>query len=568
MIGMFRYLVGILEEEERKAFKALIVLNLISPIMDLFGFSIIVYILNEVIREQHVSNEIVVITFFMGSVMIVKGLFDLFKCRIQSQFIYGGTQKLSLKLYELLIKERLMSHNKKNPIYAVTLVRNDAQNCMRIVVSGIEICVSILMIIGYYAVIIYVSSWFGILSCMVFTLFIIGLFLYYRSQMKSFGEKSRKSGIKTNAQITIAYGSFKEMKISDRSATMLHKYQNASGEYAWLQKEYQQNRAIVSMIMQNLIMTIAFIVLGCILLNPEEKISYLLASMVVYLTILLRMMPMANNIVNGLNDVEYLQKSYKEVRAALADFMEIKKEEEESKRIRQKRISFQKGLFVENLTFSYDGHANIFEAAAIDIPAGCSVAVIGISGIGKTTFLDLILGLLHPKEGHIWYDDYDIVTHMDGDGICRADIGDVASYIPQTVYLNGETIRNNVALFVEDREIDELRVEECLKCAQIWEDIIKMPDGLNTLIGENGITVSGGQRQRIALARALYKEFELLIMDEATAALDLETEKAIIDSIRQIKGRKTILVSTHHPSLANECDLIYKIENKRFIRIK
>ena len=215
MIEMFRYLVGILEEEERKAFRALVVLNLISPVMDFFSFSIIVYILNEVIREQHVSNEIVVITFLMGIVMIVKGLFDLFRCKIQSQFIYGGTQKLSLKLYELLIKERLMTHNKKNPIYAITLVRNDAQNCMSIIVSGIEICVSILMIIGYYVVIIYVSNWFGFLSCMLFTFFIIGLFFYYRSQVKSFGEKSRISGIRTNAQITIDFGSFKEMKISD-----------------------------------------------------------------------------------------------------------------------------------------------------------------------------------------------------------------------------------------------------------------------------------------------------------------------------------------------------------------
>lgn len=95
-----------------------------------------------------------------------------------------------------------------------------------------------------------------------------------------------------------------------------------------------------------------------------------------------------------------------------------------------------------------------------------------------------------------------------------------------------------------------------------------MPDGVHTLIGENGTAISGGQRQRVALARALYKEFELLVMDEAMAALDMETEKAVIDSIRQVKKGKTLLIVTHHMSLANECDMIYKIENKKIVRMK
>ncbi len=182
--------------------------------------------------------------------------------------------------------------------------------------------------------------------------------------------------------------------------------------------------------------------------------------------------------------------------------------------------------------------------------------------------MDLILGLLKPESGHIFYDDYDIVTHEDAEGICRVSMGELVSYIPQTVYLNGETVRNNVAFFEDEDEIDDARVEECLKCAQIWEDVRQMPDGVHTLIGENGTAISGGQRQRIALARALYKDFELLVMDEATAALDMETEKAVIDSIRQIKAGKTLLMVTHHMSLANECDFMYKIEDKKIVRVK
>lgn len=210
----------------------------------------------------------------------------------------------------------------------------------------------------------------------------------------------------------------------------------------------------------------------------------------------------------------------------------------------------------------------IFEDASIDIPAGCSIAIIGASGAGKTTFVDLLLGLLKPQSGHVFFDDYDIVEQRDSEGSCRAGMGELVSYIPQTVYLNGETIQNNVAFFEDESEIDQKRVEECLKCAQIWEDVTRMPEGVHTLIGENGTAISGGQRQRIALARALYKDFELLVMDEATAALDMETEMAVIDSIRQIKGNKTLIMVTHHMSLANECDVIYRIENKKIVQVK
>lgn len=149
-----------------------------------------------------------------------------------------------------------------------------------------------------------------------------------------------------------------------------------------------------------------------------------------------------------------------------------------------------------------------------------------------------------------------------------ASIGQLVSYIPQTVYLNGATIRDNVAFFSDERDIDNDRVIECLKCAQIWEDVQDLPDGIDTLIGENGTAISGGQRQRIALARALYKEFELLVMDEATAALDIDTERAVIDSIRRVKEGKTLLMVTHHMSLANECDIIYKIERKKLVLVK
>ena len=567
MAEMFRYLTGILDTREQKIWKVYAVFSLISPIVDIFSFSVIIYIINIVVRENGADPKLTAFTFFMVLVSILKCLFELYKSKIANRFVYDGAQKLSMKIYELLIKEELMEHNKKSAIQAMNIVRNDTTNCIQIITDFIESVINGITMAGFAAVLIYVSRWIGIASCVILLLLMALIFFRTRKRMQDYGEKSRACSIKANSQITIAYGSFKEMKIDDRSAFVLSKYEDASQAFAQVQGEFKYKISSIAVILQNSIMAAMFVILAVILVFGTN-LAAILAPMVVYITALVRMLPMAYNILNGMNKIEFAKKPYEAVKEAMADYIRMKEEEERSEAVRQKKLTLQKGVSVRNLTFGYTDRAQIFQDASIDIPVGCSIAVIGASGAGKTTFVDLLLGLLKPQEGHVFFDDYDIVTQSDTEGLCRVSMGELVSYIPQTVYLNGETIRNNVAFFEDEDNIDDVRVMECLKCAQIWEDIQKMPDGVDTLIGENGTTISGGQRQRIALARALYKDFELLVMDEATAALDMETEKAVIDSIRQIKANKTLIMVTHHMSLANECDVVYRIEDKKIVRVR
>ncbi len=567
MAEMFRYLTGILDTREQKIWKVYAVFSLISPIVDIFSFSVIIYIINIVVRENGADPKLTAFTFFMVLVSILKCLFELYKSKIANRFVYDGAQKLSMKIYELLIKEELMEHNKKSAIQAMNIVRNDTTNCIQIITDFIEAVINGITMAGFAAVLIYVSRWIGIVSCVILLFLMALIFFRTRKRMQDYGEKSRACSIKANSQITIAYGSFKEMKIDDRSAFVLNKYEDASQAFAQVQGEFKYKISSIAVILQNSIMAAMFVILAVILVFGTN-LAAILAPMVVYITALVRMLPMAYNILNGMNKIEFAKKPYEAVKEAMADYTRMKEEEERSEAVRQKKLTLQKGVSVRNLTFGYTDRAQIFQDASIDIPMGCSIAVIGASGAGKTTFVDLLLGLLKPQGGHVFFDDYDIVTQSDEEGPCKASMGEMVSYIPQTVYLNGETIRNNVAFFEEEEEIDDARVIECLKCAQIWEDVQNMEDGVHTLIGANGITLSGGQRQRIALARALYKDFELLVMDEATAALDMETEKAVIDSIRQIKENKTLIMVTHHMSLANECDVVYRIEDKKIVQVR
>ncbi len=567
MTEMFRYLTGILEKREQRTWKLYAAFSLVSPVVDIFSFSVIIYIINRVVQENRASDKLIAFTLFMILLSLLKCLFELYKSKVSNRFVYNGAQKLSMRIYELLIKEDLREHSKKSAMQALNMVRNDTTSCIQIIMDCIGIVVNGITMTGYGVMLIYVSKWMGAVSCAVLLLLMVFVFVRMRARMKAYGEKARACSIKANSQITIAYGSFKEMKIDDRSAFVLGKYKEASSDYAQVQGEYKYQLNSIAVILQNSIMAAMFVILAVILVFGTN-LATVLAPMVVYITALVRMLPMAYTILSGMNNVEFAGKAYEAIRECIGKYAQIKEEEGRLGKLRQKRLTFEKGVSVRNLTFGYNDRVKIFEDASIDIPLGCSIAIIGASGAGKTTFVDLLLGLLKPQSGHVFFDDYDIVEQRDSRGPCRASMGELVSYIPQTVYLNGETVQNNVAFFEDEREIDKARVEECLRCAQIWEDVQRMPDGVHTLIGENGTAVSGGQRQRIALARALYKDFELLVMDEATAALDMETEMAVIDSIRQIKENKTLIMVTHHMSLANECDVVYRIEDRKILRVK
>ena len=567
MTEMFRYLTGILEKREQRTWKLYAAFSLVSPVVDIFSFSVSIYIINRVVQENRASDKLIAFTLFMILLSLLKCLFELYKSKVSNRFVYNGAQKLSMRIYELLIKEDLREHSKKSAMQALNMVRNDTTSCIQIIMDCIGIVVNGITMTGYGVMLIYVSKWMGAVSCAVLLLLMVFVFVRMRARMKAYGEKARACSIKANSQITIAYGSFKEMKIDDRSAFVLGKYKEASSDYAQVQGEYKYQLNSIAVILQNSIMAAMFVILAVILVFGTN-LATVLAPMVVYITALVRMLPMAYTILSGMNNVEFAGKAYEAIRECIGKYAQIKEEEGRLGKLRQKRLTFEKGVSVRNLTFGYNDRVKIFEDASIDIPLGCSIAIIGASGAGKTTFVDLLLGLLKPQSGHVFFDDYDIVEQRDSRGPCRASMGELVSYIPQTVYLNGETVQNNVAFFEDEREIDKARVEECLRCAQIWEDVQRMPDGVHTLIGENGTAVSGGQRQRIALARALYKDFELLVMDEATAALDMETEMAVIDSIRQIKENKTLIMVTHHMSLANECDVVYRIEDRKILRVK
>jgi ABC-type multidrug transport system fused ATPase/permease subunit len=187
------------------------------------------------------------------------------------------------------------------------------------------------------------------------------------------------------------------------------------------------------------------------------------------------------------------------------------------------------------------------------------VGIVGTTGAGKSTVVDVLLGLLKLQSGTVYADDKDINSDYYG---WLKNVG----YIPQMIFMLDDTIRRNVAFGISDEEIDEERVWEALKEAQLDEFIKTLPEGLETSIGERGIRLSGGQRQRIGIARALYNDPDVLIMDEATSALDNDTEAAIIESVNRLHGKKTLVIIAHRLQTIENCDMIYRVKDGKIGR--
>jgi ATP-binding cassette subfamily C protein len=220
-------------------------------------------------------------------------------------------------------------------------------------------------------------------------------------------------------------------------------------------------------------------------------------------------------------------------------------------------IPFRRALVIEHLSYRYpEVHQPALDDVSLEIPKGHWVSFIGPTGAGKTTLADLIMGLLVPTSGRILMDGRNLHDNLAG---WQRNIG----YVPQAVHLIDDTVRRNVAFGMSEEEIDDERMWQALHAAQVDHFVRSLPGSLNAKVGERGNRLSGGERQRLGIARALYRDPEVLVIDEGTANLDPKTEAAIVETIGGLRGKKTIIAITHRAAFVKNCDCIYMLAQSR-----
>ncbi len=223
-------------------------------------------------------------------------------------------------------------------------------------------------------------------------------------------------------------------------------------------------------------------------------------------------------------------------------------------------LSFKEQIALENLVFQYPGASRkSLDQISLVLQKGQSIGLIGKSGAGKTTLVDVLLGLFTPQSGDIKVDGVSVYSNL-------RSWQNLLGYVPQSIFLIDDTLERNIAFGVPDHLIDQHRLRKAIEMAQLSEVVEQLPDGIKTAVGERGVLLSGGQRQRVGIARVLYHEREILVFDEATAALDTETEKLVTEATKALSGTKTIIIIAHRLSTIEHCDRIYQLEQGQVIK--
>ena len=377
-----------------------------------------------------------------------------------------------------------------------------------------------------------------------------------QSKMKKYGiaaQKTRKNMIKTAIQ---GFSGIKEIIVANKEEYMTETFKHASYELSVLQKGYLFTASIPKPLVET-ISIVGIMILSITMYLMERGTGEFVPLIALFGVASVRMMPAIQQITQAVTTLRYSTPS---INPIYNDINSIKAHKETRKVVNSERIiSLKRCVRIEDVKYKYpDSVSNAIDGVTVNIQKGTALGIVGESGAGKTTMVDLLLGVIKPDKGKISIDENNMWQDIRG-------WQSIVGYIPQKVYIIDDSIMSNVAFGVAEDEIDQHRVLSVLRSAKLDEHVRKLPGGINTVIGERGDKLSGGQIQRIGIARALYSDPEVIVMDEATSSLDSITERSITDTINNIKGIKTFIIIAHRLTTVKQCDNIIYMNNGKVV---
>ncbi|MBO5283798.1 MAG: ABC transporter ATP-binding protein [Lachnospiraceae bacterium] len=350
----------------------------------------------------------------------------------------------------------------------------------------------------------------------------------------------------------------KEIKIACKEQYFVEEYQKYGNGYVSAARKNDLYSQTPKLIIET--MCVACMI-GYILymIASGQNNADMMATLTAFAAAAVALLPCVNRINNQLNKIDFCEPFLMAVSDDLQEEISNDRVDMSYATDTDEKLPVREKIELKDIVYAYPGtEKKIFDHADLTIPVGKSVGIVGTSGAGKSTVVDILLGLLQAQQGEITADGVNVMAHY------RPWLKNIG-YIPQMIFMLDDTIRKNVCFGVPEDKIDEDRLWEALREAQLDTFIRTLPEGLDTSIGERGIRLSGGQRQRIGIARALYHDPEVLILDEATSALDNDTEAAIMESINRLQGRKTLIIIAHRLQTIEKCDLVYRVQDGRAV---
>jgi ABC-type multidrug transport system fused ATPase/permease subunit len=500
------------------------------------------------------ASRLLVIVAVVILVYVVKNLFSLTLVYVQQRLGAAIANRLVQHLFTVYISRPYGFHLRTNSSLLIRNVQENSASLLAYVISPIlTILTDLSVALAMLGLLLYIEPG-GTAATVV--VFLLGTWLFLRltrSLTDRWGEVRNQARQDATKALLQGLGGVKEIKLAGREAAFLDEHrvhQHRSQRATYLFATFQQfPRAVFE--------TLAFLgvgVLVVVLLAAGRPASDAVGVLAIFAGAAFRILPSLQRVTGSFQSISFGQSMVHSVYHDLREEPHVGPEV-----VPTKPIAFS-SLQLQDVTFAYEAaHREALSNITLHVAKGEYVGVIGSSGAGKSTLIDVLLGLLHPNSGELLVNG----TNVAGDITAWQR---VVGYVPQEIYLLDDSIRRNVALDIRDDRIDDTAIEEALRAAQLWEFVMSLPDGLDTETGERGVRLSGGQRQRLGIARALYRNPQVLVFDEATSALDSQTESEVVDAIERLRGERTVIIVAHRLSTVRHCDTLYMLESGRIVR--
>ena len=557
---------GILTGRERRKLCGILALMLFGTVLDTLSIGLVIpavalltqpnYLqrfpgLDDFLGHPSETRFVIGSMVFILIVYLIKTAFQIWSLWVQRGFSNSVTTRIGKQLFEIYLRQPYSYHLDRN---SALLIRNSLN--ITAVMSGIidpvlTILSDVLVTVGIFGLLVVLEPRGTIVTVIVFGFFAWLFRRFTNQRIRRWGEAQNFHRQMILQHLQQGFGGVKDVKVLGREDFFVEQYTGHLVSNADVLRRFSIAQALPRFGLEILtIMGLA--VLVATMVGSGKDLTSILPVLGLFGAAAFRLLPAVNRLITSLQTIN----SNRPLVDDLYRDLSLPNPPIPSRSIGRK---FEDVINIHDVSFRYESSpSEALSAVSMRVNRGEAVGLVGPSGSGKSTLVDVLLGLLEPQSGRVTVDGQDI----------RVDLRwwqDQIGYVPQSIFLTDDTLRRNVAFGLPANDIDDDAVRAAIRSAQLEDFVSSLSIGLETVVGERGVRLSGGQRQRIGIARALYHNPSVLVLDEATSSLDTETEHGVMQAVQALQGEKTVIIVAHRLSTVEYCDRLYRLEDAHIV---
>lgn len=575
MLDIIKKFRRLMDKRQKKKVGILLVVTTIGAFLEVMSVSLMVPLLSAVMDPSIIEKNqiirkicrifdlnshrtfIIFCIVILVIVFILKDVFLMLLYYAQARFVYNNRYATQLKLFKTMMSKKYEYFIGAKSSELLRIVQTDVVNVYNLLMVLIGLISESIVSIALVITIFITDPMMTLFVAAILLIMLVLIIKVLRKILYRSGKESMENIALTNKWLLQGISGIKEVKVAKKEEFFYESF-SISGYRAVNAEKWYTVLSNVPRLLIEMVSICSMLILIAVMIYRGREIELLIPTFGAFGMAAVRLMPSANRIISAINSISYYKPG---VDKLLQNIESIEKETDEEEDC-EKELSFSGSIELKDVSYKYPNSENyVLKNANMEIPLGSSVGIVGSSGAGKTTVVDILLGLLDIEEGRVLLDGKNIMESHEN---WVSNIG----YIPQNIFMLDASIKENVAFGIKEEDISEEQVMKAIREARLDEFVLSLKDGINTEVGERGIRFSGGQRQRLSIARALYTNPKILILDEATSALDTETEREIMESINSLSGKKTLIIIAHRLETIKNCDIVYRVSDGSIVREK